>query len=303
MTDEFPDSTPTIPVQPAVGEVSQQWRVVTSDGPLVIAQSSYEYAVYDQQHSYGRWPLTEDGYRYAVETYEAHRQSLVHGIAYAATGYQDPTRLGLPTEPVIKSKTYASPLSYVGSTRRIIAWASNMGKRNPLLAAVGWLLAIFALGFMWTFVTFWYVIVFGLFGIFMFPYRLIRRSQRKSLHVQQTTLATQQAMLQQMTMMQQPGYGSPAQQFSPSSPPAIATHQQTNDGSTALASAPTPGSPYGATPNPATPGGASAAPTPTPAGWYGDPSGRHQYRYWNGTSWTEQVMSNNTQSVDPLPPA
>ncbi len=61
MTDEFPDSTPTIPVQPAVGEVSQQWRVVTSDGPLVIAQSSYEYAVYDQQHSYGRWPLTEDG--------------------------------------------------------------------------------------------------------------------------------------------------------------------------------------------------------------------------------------------------
>ncbi len=109
--------------------------------------------------------------------------------------------------------------------------------------------------------------------------------------------------LQQMTMMQQPGYRSPAQQFSPSSPPAIATHQQTNDGSTALASAPTPGSPYGATPNPATPGGASAAPTPTPAGWYGDPSGRHQYRYWNGTSWTEQVMSNNTQSVDPLPPA
>ncbi len=60
----------------------------------------------------------------------------------------------------------------------------------------------------------------------------------------------------------------------------------------------TPGGSYGATP-----GGASAAPTPTPAGWYGDPSGRHQYRYWNGTSWTEQVMSNNTQSVDPLPPA
>ena len=65
----------------------------------------------------------------------------------------------------------------------------------------------------------------------------------------------------------------------------------------------TPGSPYGTTPNPVMPAGVSAAPTPTPAGWYGDPSGRHQYRYWNGTAWTEQVMSNNTQSVDPLPPA
>ncbi|HVE97836.1 MAG TPA: DUF2510 domain-containing protein [Mycobacteriales bacterium] len=28
-----------------------------------------------------------------------------------------------------------------------------------------------------------------------------------------------------------------------------------------------------------------------PAGWYDDPSGQHAKRYWDGTSWTEQVSS------------
>lgn len=39
---------------------------------------------------------------------------------------------------------------------------------------------------------------------------------------------------------------------------------------------------------------------PTPADWYADPSGRHQLRYWNGTSWTEYVSDSGTQSIDPL---
>lgn len=41
----------------------------------------------------------------------------------------------------------------------------------------------------------------------------------------------------------------------------------------------------------------------TPAGWYADPSRRHQYRYWDGQSWTEHVSGPQGTGVDPLPPA
>lgn len=34
-------------------------------------------------------------------------------------------------------------------------------------------------------------------------------------------------------------------------------------------------------------------------GWYPDPSGRHQQRYWDGTRWTDQVSDDGRQSVDP----
>ena len=71
--------------------------------------------------------------------------------------------------------------------------------------------------------------IFGLFGLLMIPWRLIRRSQRKNLHVQQTSLATQQAMLQQMATQQQQiqrqqqGHfpPPPGQIVPPNAPPAI----------------------------------------------------------------------------------
>ena len=37
----------------------------------------------------------------------------------------------------------------------------------------------------------------------------------------------------------------------------------------------------------------------TPAGWYADPLGRHQMRYFDGTQWTEHVSSNGRTAVDP----
>ena len=41
-------------------------------------------------------------------------------------------------------------------------------------------------------------------------------------------------------------------------------------------------------------------PTQPPAGWYPDPSGRFEQRYWDGTAWTEHVHSAGEQSVSPL---
>ena len=40
---------------------------------------------------------------------------------------------------------------------------------------------------------------------------------------------------------------------------------------------------------------------PYPGGWYADPDGRHQHRYWDGTTWTEHVSDAGVQDVESLP--
>lgn len=40
--------------------------------------------------------------------------------------------------------------------------------------------------------------------------------------------------------------------------------------------------------------------TNPPSGWYTDPSGRHQLRYWDGAHWTEHAADGGLQVVDPL---
>ncbi len=194
------------------------WTPIAEDGSLVLVSSDYEYVVHDHNQTYGRWPKTRQNYRTAMETFGAYSQSRAHGVAYSTTGYQDPERLGLPTTPVVESRTYAAPLSYVGSTRRIVRWTKGALQRNPGLQILLWIVTVLALLLSWAFVTAWYLVIFGFFGIFMIPYRLVRRSQRKSLHVQQSTLATQQAMLQQMTAitnLQGTQQQSPGLQHSP----------------------------------------------------------------------------------------
>lgn len=37
----------------------------------------------------------------------------------------------------------------------------------------------------------------------------------------------------------------------------------------------------------------------TPAGWYPDPSGRFEMRYWDGSAWTEHVARGGQQFTDP----
>ncbi|MGH9036845.1 MAG: RDD family protein [Acidimicrobiia bacterium] len=39
------------------------------------------------------------------------------------------------------------------------------------------------------------------------------------------------------------------------------------------------------------------------AGWYRDPSGRFELRYWDGTTWSEHVASSGVMYVDPPAPA
>ncbi|MCE9621311.1 MAG: DUF2510 domain-containing protein [Actinomycetia bacterium] len=44
---------------------------------------------------------------------------------------------------------------------------------------------------------------------------------------------------------------------------------------------------------------AAAAPTPAvPAGWYADPAGRFDLRYWDGSAWTEHVSRAGQQYTD-----
>lgn len=45
------------------------------------------------------------------------------------------------------------------------------------------------------------------------------------------------------------------------------------------------------------------SPEPQPAGpvagWYGDPTGRYEHRYWDGATWTEHVVTGGQAAVDP----
>jgi hypothetical protein len=39
-----------------------------------------------------------------------------------------------------------------------------------------------------------------------------------------------------------------------------------------------------------------------PPGWYPDPSGVHELRYFDGQAWTDHVSDSGTASDDALPP-
>jgi len=40
------------------------------------------------------------------------------------------------------------------------------------------------------------------------------------------------------------------------------------------------------------------SPPPTPAQWAADPYGRHQWRYWDGSRWTEHVANDGIEETD-----
>jgi hypothetical protein len=41
--------------------------------------------------------------------------------------------------------------------------------------------------------------------------------------------------------------------------------------------------------------------TSPPTAWYPDPSGRHEFRFWDGARWTDFALDNGVQCADPLP--
>lgn len=109
----------------------------------------------------------------------------------------------VPTEPILDKQTYSSAMSFIGITRRTTRWCRHVGS-TPVRATLAIAAAVVFLILMYVIVTLWYVVVFGLFGLFMFPFRLMRRSARKREAYQRQSLATQQAMLlvQQQAMIQ-----------------------------------------------------------------------------------------------------
>ncbi|MGA2873197.1 MAG: hypothetical protein ABSF27_06380 [Candidatus Dormibacteria bacterium] len=89
----------------------------------------------------------------------------------------------------MRKETYAAPMSFVGSTKRILRWAAGSTARQ----VIGWI----ALPFIWLFLVLWYIIVLGIFGLFTIPFRLIRRSQRKSNALSQAQLDELKALRQE----------------------------------------------------------------------------------------------------------
>ncbi|MEY2422740.1 MAG: molecular chaperone DnaK [Acidimicrobiaceae bacterium] len=47
----------------------------------------------------------------------------------------------------------------------------------------------------------------------------------------------------------------------------------------------------------------AAPPAALEAGWQTDPTGRHEYRYWDGSAWTDDVSDSGVGSTDPMQPA
>jgi hypothetical protein len=111
------------------------------------------------------------------------------------TPYQAPAP-ALPHQPVLQRQTYSSAMSFIGITRRTTAWIRRVGT-NPALLALALAAGLMFLFAMYMFIAVWYVVIFGLFGVFMFPFRMHRRGQRKQEHLQREQLATMQALLLQ----------------------------------------------------------------------------------------------------------
>ena len=80
-------------------------------------------------------------------------------------------------QPVLLSEEVIveAPFSYVGGTKRIVR-SVRQWEHGTTLEQVGyWSVLLLGLPFVWMFVTTWYIT----FGLFLVPYRLIRRSHRK----------------------------------------------------------------------------------------------------------------------------
>ncbi len=100
-------------------------------------------------------------------------------------GYEWRSTMPAPVE----NQSVAAPLSYMGSAQRI--WRLSHNAPRAAFVPVSMLLVACA----WAFVTWWYILIFGVFGVFVIPFRLITRSQRKRLHQAERQHREMMAML------------------------------------------------------------------------------------------------------------
>ena len=100
-------------------------------------------------------------------------------------GYEWRSTMPVPQE----AQSIAAPLSYAGSAQRI--WRFSHNEPRTLFVP----LAIFGVSVAWLCVTWWYVLIFGLFGVFVIPFRLITRGQRKRLRQNERQHREMMAML------------------------------------------------------------------------------------------------------------
>jgi Flp pilus assembly protein TadB len=101
----------------------------------------------------------------------------------------------MPEQPIMKKQTYSAVMSYAGSSRRLWAWTHGWGSKNLPLSVLAWSTFTVALAVTWAIVTVWYAFTILIFWWLLFPFRLMRRSQRKQEAYQKQQLATMQAML------------------------------------------------------------------------------------------------------------
>jgi Protein of unknown function (DUF2510) len=94
------------------------------------------------------------------------------------------------------------------------------------------------------------------------------------------------------------GYGSSSAALSPSSSSTNSTYGSSTVAPTASASPAAVVAPA-ATVTPPVAAASVAPASTTPAGWYPDPSGRFEMRYWDGNGWTEHVARQGQQYTDP----
>ena len=102
------------------------------------------------------------------------------------------------------------------------------------------------------------------------------------------------------------GWAIAPEPATPSTPstPTIPTPERAGQPGVTIAPGTTPGPTatpsYEVTPAAVSPAAATPAAAPAvPAGWYADPAGRFELRYWDGSTWTEHVSRAGQQFTDP----
>ena len=94
--------------------------------------------------------------------------------------------------PILDKRSYSSPMSFVGATSRL--WRLTDTEHTWTKITMATLLIFLIYPFVYTALAGWYVLIFGVFGVFVIPWRLQRRAERRADHINEAQLAALQGM-------------------------------------------------------------------------------------------------------------